>query len=110
MGSVKILPSMESFVEPIGKIAVRHRILGEKTLSQRECIQEENKTWIAIDKAKLERWMEGVGSMGKEREKERQCRTCQSTAGCGLELFQKCRRLGSQTLFSPGDQGEMTVQ
>lgn len=54
--------------------------------------------------------MEGVGSMGKEREKERQCRTCQSTAGCGLELFQKCRRLGSQTLFSPGDQGEMTVQ
>lgn len=49
MGSVKILPSMESFVEPIGKIAVRHQILGEKTLSQRECIQEENKTWIAID-------------------------------------------------------------
>ena len=67
-----MLPSTQSFVEPIGKRAVRHHILGEKALSERECIQEENTTSIAIYKAELERRMEGVGSMGKEREKERQ--------------------------------------
>ena len=30
---------MQSFVEPIGKRAVRHHILGEKALSEKECIQ-----------------------------------------------------------------------
>lgn len=34
--------------------------------------------------------MEGAGSMGKERGKERETLTCQSKAGRGFEFFPKC--------------------
>lgn len=69
--SVKLLPSTEVFVWLAGMRECRQHILGEKPLSQRECIQGENRAWIAVSKGKFERQMEGLDSMGKEGRKER---------------------------------------
>lgn len=103
---------MEIFVKPVGKIAIRHHILGGKPLSRRECIQEENKTWIAIYKAEFERQMEGVVPWERKEGKKGDGMTCQGKAGCGLEFFQKCREPWESNAFLSWEetQGKTMVQ
>ena len=69
-----------------------------------------NTTSIAIYKAELERRMEGVGSMGKEREKERKWRTCQVPLVVARSSFKSAGALGVKGFSLLETLGEVTAQ
>lgn len=100
--SVKLLPSMEVFVWPSGIGSAGSAFLVKSPFHRESAFKEKIELESLLSKGKFERQMEGLDSMGKEKEKKGSGDLPEESWLWRESSFNAARNLASHTLFSPG--------